>query len=80
MTISTSKFTSVSRFGATNKNMSVTILISCTRIDADKDSGKGYIISASASYINGEAAPAKSPTNPVDKPIVRPVDGSIGLS
>ena len=66
--------------GAINRNISPATLFHWEIIDADNDSGKGYMISAQASYINGSAAPAKRPANAVDKPIVATVDGSIGLS
>jgi hypothetical protein len=78
--INTIKFISSDRFGAINKRISPVRLIHCTRIDVDNDSGRGYMISAIASYINGIAAPENKPVNAVDKPIVATVDGRIGLS
>lgn len=57
MAINTTKFINLCRLGAIKKRVSEVILINSTRTDADKDSGKGYMNSARASYVNGDAAP-----------------------
>lgn len=47
--------------------------------NAEIDSGRGNIVSASASKINGTDAPWKRPASAVDNPIERGVDGRIGF-
>jgi hypothetical protein len=78
--INTIKFISSYRLGAINKKISPKRLNHCTRIDVDNDSGKGYMISAIASYINGNGAFENRPINAVDNPIVTAVDGKIGFA
>ncbi len=55
--IITKKFINLYKSGGMNKSTSAVILFNCTRTDADSDSGRGNMISAKDSYINGNAEP-----------------------
>ncbi len=53
----TKKFINLYKYGGMNKSTSAVILFNCARTDADNDSGRGNMISAKDSYINGNAEP-----------------------